>query len=132
MVGATPEGIEFMTDLLNEWMDEAGVPRATVVQMDIAVDEIMGNIVRYAYDEEGGVVTVLFKADATAKELILTFIDGGKPFNPTEIEDPDTTLGLDERVPGGLGIFLVRQETDTMPYEYVDECNKLTIVKQYE
>ena len=56
--------------------------------------------------------------------------DGGKPFNPLEREMPDTTLPLEERRIGGLGIFLTIKKMDEVTYDYVDHMNILTIKKK--
>ena len=62
--------------------------------------------------------------------MILTFIDNGLPFNPLERPDPDVTLSVFERTPGGLGIYMVRNSMDEVTYEYKDGKNVLTIRKR--
>ena len=42
----------------------------------------------------------------------------------------DTTLSVDERPIGGLGIFLVRELMDSINYERVDGKNMLTLIKK--
>ena len=61
----------------------------------------------------------------------LTFEDRGVPYNPLTKEDPDTTLSVEERSIGGLGIFMVKQSVDDMVYLYKDEKNVLRIVKYF-
>ena len=61
--------------------------------------------------------------------VVMTFIDGGKPYNPLEKADPDTTLDIDERDIGGLGIFLVKKNVDEIAYEYADGKNILRMKK---
>ena len=55
--------------------------------------------------------------------------DSGVPFNPLERENPDVTLGAEEREIGGLGIFLSKKYTDSIKYEYRDKKNVLTFTK---
>jgi anti-sigma regulatory factor (Ser/Thr protein kinase) len=47
-----------------------------------------------------------------------------------EREAPDTTLPIEERPIGGLGIYLVRQFMDTVEYEYTNGENILTVMKK--
>ena len=49
------------------------------------------------------------------------------PFNPLTHEPPDTTLPIDRRPIGGLGIFLVIKEADAITYDYSDNENVLTV-----
>ena len=59
----------------------------------------------------------------------ITFVDQGIPFDPLSRKDPDTSLGLEEREIGGLGIFLVRKTMDDVSYQYRDGKNILCLKK---
>ena len=59
----------------------------------------------------------------------LRFSDNGRPYDPTEKPDPDTTQSAEEREVGGLGIFMVKKLMDEVTYEYADGSNILTLVK---
>ena len=63
------------------------------------------------------------------KRLRIVITDGGRPFDPTEMADVDTTLPLEERKVGGLGIHFIRQLMDTTDYERRDGNNVLTLTK---
>lgn len=43
--------------------------------------------------------------------------DNGIKFNPLEKEDPDTTLSVEDRQMGGLGILLGKKNMDNIEYE---------------
>ena len=59
----------------------------------------------------------------------VTFIDNGKPYDPLAKDDPDTTLSLEDREIGGMGILIVKKSMDAVNYEYKDGKNILTIKK---
>ena len=61
----------------------------------------------------------------------LRFTDNGRPYDPTQQSDPDTTLGAEEREIGGLGIFMVKKTMDRIAYSYTDGMNVLTIEKSW-
>ena len=82
------------------------------------------NICSYAYDTVGE-VEVRIATDKSMAEL--TFIDGGKPFDPT-VELPDIDDYDYENTIGGLGRFLTFTMSDGYSYEYRDEKNILTII----
>ncbi|MDR0946445.1 MAG: ATP-binding protein [Ruminococcus sp.] len=98
-------------------------------QLAIAVEEIFVNIAHYAYPRErtDGYADIIF--DENNREIVITFIDGGIPYNPLEKTDPDVNLGFEEREIGGLGIFMVKKITDGMTYEYIGKKNVFTIKK---
>ena len=97
-------------------------------QIEISVDEIVSNIVRYAYEDNEGEATVKVTSDNDT--LTIQIIDYGIPYNPLEKEDPDVTLSADERGIGGYGIFIVKKVMDEIHYEYKDGKNILTLIKR--
>lgn len=99
------------------------------MSFNLALEEAVVNVMTYAYAPDAqGELTL----EAIADQRVLTFIltDMGVPFDPTAKEDADTTLGVEERPIGGLGIFLVRQLMDTVDYQRADGRNILTLTKQ--
>jgi len=100
------------------------------MQIDVAIDELFGNIANYAYNPETGKATVRLEVEDDPLAVIITFIDNGKPFNPLEKADPDITLSAAERAIGGLGIFLVKKAMDMIDYKFQDGHNILMIKKR--
>ncbi len=128
-IEAAIENIETVTDFINDELEALGCPMKAQMQIDIAIDELFGNIARYAYNPNKGDATVRFELEDDPLAVIITFIDNGKPFNPLETADPDTTLSAEERQIGGLGIFLVKKSMNMVDYEYKDGSNILKIKK---
>ena len=113
---------------LDSQLEELNCPMKAQVQLDVATDEVFSNIANYAYESTVGDVTVCVeKLDPPA--IRLTFIDRGKPYNPLQKEDPNTTLSAEERQIGGLGIYIVKKSMDDVTYCYREGQNILTIVK---
>ena len=48
--------------------------------------------------------------------FILTLEDGAPPFDPTTAPQPDLAVAPMARKPGGMGIHLIREATDTVSY----------------
>ena len=91
---------------------------------------IFSTIARYAYGEGMGDATVRFDFDPAARVAAITFEDSGTPYDPLAKEDPDISLGAQERSAGGLGIFLVKKTMDGMRYRYENGKNILTLQKK--
>ena len=129
-VPAKIENIEAVTEFVNEELKRLDCSDDVLYKVDIAIDELFGNIARYAYQPDEGPATVKVDVLPEPLSVILTFIDNGLPFNPLERPDPDVTLSVFERTPGGLGIYMVRNSMDEVTYEYKDGQNVLTIRKR--
>ena len=113
-----------------EVLEEKECPLKVQMQLDVAIDEIFGNIAYYAYGKGSGNATIQIEMEDNPPKITLTFIDQGIPYNPLESKDPDITLDIEDREIGGLGIFLVKKTMDELSYEYVDGQNILTMKKE--
>ena len=128
-VAATVENIETVTDFVNEQLEALDCPMRAQMQIDIAIDELFGNIAHYAYSPGIGQATVQVDVVEEPLSVVITFIDNGVPYDPLAKADPDTTLSAEERDIGGLGIYMVKKSMDEITYEYKDGQNILTIKK---
>lgn len=126
---ATIENIEKVTDFVNEQLEEIECPMKAQMQIDIAIDELFGNIAHYAYNPETGPATVRVEVTEEPISVVITFIDHGVPYDPLKKDDPDITLSAEERAIGGLGVFMVKKTMDEISYEYRDGKNILRIRK---
>ncbi len=128
-VEAITENIDVVTDFVNEQLLQAGCPPKTMSRIDIAIDELFGNIANYAYHPGVGPATVRVELKHDPLSVVITFIDRGIPYDPLKNEDPDVTLSAEERKIGGLGIYMVKKSMDGIRYEYKDGQNILIIEK---
>ena len=128
-ITATVENIEVVTDFVNEQLEALDCPMKAQMQIDIAIDELFGNIAHYAYNPEVGDATVRVEVTEDPLAVIITFIDKGVPYDPLAKADPNITLSAEERAIGGLGIFMVKKTMDDITYEYKDGQNILKIKK---
>lgn len=129
---ATVENLDKVLEFVDTELDALECPSKAKMQLDIAVEELFVNIAHYAYSSEVGQATVRIDPRKDPKRVIITFIDGGVPFDPLQKPDPDLTLSAEERQIGGLGVYMVKKSMDEMNYEYRDGKNILTIIKTFE
>ncbi len=129
-VTATVENIDTVTDFVNQQLEALDCPMKAQMQIDIAIDELFGNIAHYAYNPKVGQATVRVEVIENPLAVTITFIDNGVPYDPLAKADPDTTLSAEERETGGLGIYMVKKSMDDITYEYKDGQNILTIKKK--
>lgn len=130
-IDATVENLEQVTDFVDEQLEELDCPLKAMMQINVAIDELFGNIADYAYRPDVGPATVQVEVVKAPLSVVITFIDNGKPFDPLSAEDPDITLPEADRPVGGLGIYLVKKNMDEITYEYRDGKNILQIKKEF-
>lgn len=128
-IQATVQNIDTVTDFVNEQLEELDCPLKIQTQIDIAIDELFGNIAHYAYKPDVGPATVRVEVQENPLAVIITFIDNGIPYDPLSNSDPDISLSADEREIGGLGIYMVKKTMDAISYEYKNGQNILTVRK---
>lgn len=111
--------------------DEIHLDQSLAMSLNLALEEAVSNVIMYAYPEgSDGLVDI----EAIIRHDRLDFIitDSGKPFDPTQAPEVDTTLGVEERAIGGLGIYLVRNIMDDVRYERAEAKNILSMTKRIQ
>ena len=120
-----------LADFVDMVCEEVGMDMAVAIQMNLAMEEAVVNVMNYAYPADT-VGDVTIEAVTIADQLQFTITDCGTPFDPTAKAEVDTTLSAEERPIGGLGIHLVRQLMDSINYERIDGKNVLTLRKKFD
>lgn len=128
-IEANVERLQEVLDFIDGCIEDLGCPPKVGMQIDIAAEEIFVNIASYAYAPVSGTATVRVEVSGEPLVVTLTFMDGGKPFDPTKAQDPNVALSAEEREIGGLGIFMTKKIMDDVSYEYRDGKNILTLKK---
>jgi serine/threonine-protein kinase RsbW len=95
-----------------------------------AVEELFTNMVKY---NRSGDPEIVLGFETDSRSCVVTLVDcGGEPFDVTQAVDVDTSMPLEDRPVGGLGIHLVRQLVDDLRYVHSGRCGIITIVKNLE
>jgi anti-sigma regulatory factor (Ser/Thr protein kinase) len=120
-----------MAEELAAWCHEQGLSDEIEFQLDLVLDEMVSNVIRHGIKDSGQhIIDVNLQHDG--QQLTLEIEDDGVPFNPFDAPVPDITKPIEERRPGGLGVYLVRQMMDSLAYERRDGKNCLLIKKSLE
>ena len=112
-----------------------GVATATNLDMKdayrlrLAVDEIVTNIITHGYEEAELQSRIDLRAEVNHDTVAILIEDSGVAFDPLQHMLPDNLdQPLDERVAGGLGVYLVRHSVDELLYERVRDRNRNILV----
>lgn len=118
---ASYDSMETAIDAVNALLDKRNCPEEDRRKIDTSLDELLCNIVDYAYEGKEGDFTIDVKVGENYFDAVLR--DKGVEFNPLEVEEPDNS----ELKIGGQGIHLVRNMMDTFEYSRENDENKLHI-----
>ena len=110
-------------------MEQLNIEKHLAHKLRLAVEEAVVNVVDYAYPAGiEGDIEIRFLSDGETLKTVI--IDSGVAFDPTAKEKADTSLSIEDRQIGGLGILLVRELMDSINYERADGQNFLTLIKK--
>jgi serine/threonine-protein kinase RsbW len=115
-----------VTEAAIEFLKKNGINARVQYAVNLAIEEMGTNILKYGYDDQNA-HTIRLKLDLADGKAILVLEDDGHEFDPLQAPAPDLNLKLDDRKPGGLGICLVRQFVDDIRYERREGRNLLTV-----
>jgi serine/threonine-protein kinase RsbW len=120
-----------VVEAVNKFGADHGLPKIVLSEMNVALDEILNNIITYGFvdDKRHEIVISLCLAQ---DELTVEVRDDGVAFNPIKAPPPDLSVGRFERRLGGLGIHLIRSLMDNMEYDRKDGSNQLRLRRRLE
>ena len=117
---------EFVEEV-NRRATEAGLSMTEITRLELCVEEVVVNIINYAYPEDEGSLRMNCSKEQT--NFVITIQDEGIRFNMLEKEAPDVDAVADDREIGGLGVFLVKELMDEVIYSRKNGINTLVLKK---
>lgn len=123
---ATVEKIPDIIALVAGQAEAWGLHPRRLMQLQLAVEEAVVNICSYAYEFPPG--ELLVRVEPEKSRFVVELVDEGVPFDPLAVDEPDLLAGVEDRVAGGLGIFLARRMMDEVAYLRDGSRNVLKLV----
>jgi sigma-B regulation protein RsbU (phosphoserine phosphatase) len=139
LMEAPPDAVLSLRNHLEEiprlagWLEEQAaplrIPPALLGNLNLALEEWVVNVISYAHpDPAEHRIELQFWRQPDS--LRVTIEDDGVPFDPTAQAEADTTLALEHRQVGGLGIHFIRKTMDRFSYRREGDRNIVTLVKK--
>jgi len=119
-----------VTEAVDRIGAEAEIPGKTVMQLQVVLDEVLSNVIKYAWPD-GGNHEFYVRINVRNGGIEITITDDGRPFNPLEQPAPAPPAAGRRPLPGGVGIHMVRQLVDSIEYVRFDGRNQVTLTKSY-
>ena len=128
-IGTDPGQVARVSAAFAEFAAAHALPAPVRRSVSVALDELLHNTIAYGFAGRGG-GAVSIAVELRPDRVCVTLTDDGNPFNPLEMGAPDTTLPVERRQIGGLGIHLARQLMDEVAYQRRADHNVVTLAKR--
>ena len=123
--------IERLANTVMQFGKDNNFSDKSIFDINLALEEVVNNVISYAYkDKNEHHITIHLELEG--QELMLKVEDDGIPFNPLGVRELDINKPLEERQPGGLGLFFVRNLTDELEYKRGKNKNILIMKKKIQ
>jgi anti-sigma regulatory factor (Ser/Thr protein kinase) len=110
--------------------ERRGLPAEVEATVSLALEEVLSNVLRHGQGEKRSCeIRVTFQVDSAGFEFEVS--DSAAEYNPLVRPDPDVSLPLEKRRPGGLGVFLVKRLADEISYSRSNGRNHLRFRKGF-
>jgi serine/threonine-protein kinase RsbW len=122
--------LELLFAAVDRFITAYRIDGASAFDINMSVEEIFTNCVKYNPDGESGIEIRLGCENGS---ICIQLIDhDSHHFDVAEAPNVDVSKPLDARKPGGLGLHLVHRVMDEVRYEYGERKSVITLIKSME
>lgn len=116
--------IDRLKPFITDAATQAGIAGKEVKRLRAAVEEAVANAINYS-----GATALTLQTEQAQGQFIVTIDDDGSPFDPTQHTATDLSIPADQRLPGGMGIIMIKRMTDRQSYQRSEGHNILKLFK---
>jgi anti-sigma regulatory factor (Ser/Thr protein kinase) len=110
---------------VSEFTGQHDIDKRTEVTLYLVVEELFTNLVRH---NKGGGDSIDLTLDRADGRLHLELVDVDvEPFDPASVAPVAIDAEIDDRMPGGLGVHLVRKMVDSLDYDYETDSRRMRV-----
>lgn len=114
---------------IDEFCETRGIGPKTANAVNVSLDELLTNTIDYGYEDDGP-HRIGIALSRQADDLVVEIEDDSREFDPSgSPPDVDLDASLEDRVVGGLGLFLVHELMDSVDYHRDEGRNFVTLKK---
>ena len=121
------EALTVLAESVERFAEAEAFAGVVPFRLNLVLDELVTNCVSYALQDVQE-PQLRLRLRRCGEALVAELEDNGPAFDPlTEAPTPDTSLDLEKRNIGGLGVYFVKQFAADAEYERVDGLNRITL-----
>jgi len=115
---------------VGEFLSEEGVPDSTIHHAQLVIEELVVNIVRYAYEDQNA-HKIAVDVRTEPHRVVVTIEDDGRPFDLNDVPPPRLDESLEARRVGGLGIHLVKKLSREVTHTRENNRNRVRAIVDF-
>ena len=124
------DSLDEIFQFTNRFASTANIAESVAYAINLTVEELFTNMVKY--NTSGG-EEIEIGIERDGGRVVLTLVDHDvEPFDPATVGEVSVDQPIENRQPGGLGLYLVKSVVDKVSYEYEDRRMRITVVKNLE
>ena len=122
------EELDTLAEKVLEFCEQNHLSDEFSYDIRLALEEAISNTIKYGYrDQEVHVISV--KTALQNNRLLIEIEDDAAEFNPLQTPLTDVSLPIEQKNPGGLGIYLLRSIMNELEYERQGSKNIFRMTK---
>jgi anti-sigma regulatory factor (Ser/Thr protein kinase) len=129
VLGNAVTELDRLAGFIRQFGRNAQLPADFLLAVDLALTEWVTNIFSYGFPDATSRPVVTIELSTSDTQFRAEIQDNGIAFNPLQHPLPDTSIPLEKKPIGGLGIFLIRKFMDEISYHRNSQTNSLTMLK---
>ena len=122
--------IRRISPALADFLAEEGVPGRTIHHVRLVIEELVVNVVRYAYTDKAP-HKIGLDVRTEPRRVVVTVEDDGRPFNPNDVPPPKLLEALEAGRAGGVGILMVKKLSHDVAYTRENNRNRVRATIDY-
>jgi anti-sigma regulatory factor (Ser/Thr protein kinase) len=124
------QSLEAIFAFVDEFLARENVGTESAPELQLLLEELFANSVRHA---RGSRSEVQIGLEREGQKITMRVTDFDvEPFDPRKAPEVDVNMPMEDRVPGGLGLHLVRRLADRIDYDYRDRVSTVTVTVSLE
>jgi serine/threonine-protein kinase RsbW len=128
-IRAVADDVRPASEWLAQTCESHGVPHTQILRLDLCLNEALANVIAHG-GERALAHPVRLRLNVThdglTHQAVVTVCDSGPPFDATSAQPGALPLTLDDAEPGGLGLLMIRNLSDSLSYRYDKGHNELS------
>ncbi len=124
--GRSLDELKNIVSFTEEFFAQGQIDESARYIVDLCVEELFVNMVTYDTETNSDILIEMNPGERGVEVIMTDF--GVEKFDPRDAAAVDVDAPLDQRTPGGLGLYLVLKMVSSIHYEYRDRNSKITFI----
>ncbi len=128
--GRSLDELKNIVSFTEEFFAQGQIDDSVRYIVDLCVEELFVNMVTYDTETNSDILIEMNPGERGVEVIMTDF--GVEKFDPRDAAAVDVDAPLDQRTPGGLGLYLVLKMVSSIHYEYRDRTSRITFIADWK